>query len=314
MAPANRGFRRATHSRLDSERSVTKQDNRASDLVEGIKAAFSERLRAQFRKKGVSISRLAEDSGISRSVLSGYLSDDTALPNAVNLVRLARALDCEPGVFLPSLASGSEGGMITDVTQLSHAMVPDDRMREMLDAISSAQGEFIYYVPSTIPEPIKTDAVFEFEYAATDNGNLRSYIEAMRSMLTMPLNGGLLIDEVLLLDLAHTRGIYRGLAPSAAEEQLHNLLTFSGERFPQWQIKVIRRLEARINPCFVVGESLLLQEFFAYIIHIQNRKVITGVQGRLNEVFRQGTDFIHWHETHLGHAATERGTPFAETG
>lgn len=279
---------------------MTAEDNSASGLVEAIKAAFSERLRAQIRKKGVSVSRLAEVSNISRSVLSGYLSDDPALPNTVNLVRLAQALDCEPGFFLPILSPGVERSAMTDVTRLSHAVVYDERMREMLDAIAAAQGDFIYYVPATIPEPLKTDALFEFEYVARVKGDLHTYIGAMRSMLDNPLSGGWLVDEVLLMDLAQQRGIYRGLAPSAAEEQLHRLLAFSWERFPQWQVKVIRRLEARISPCLLAGKSFLFHECFDYIIRIDDAKAIAGAQGRLNEVFREGADFLHWHDLHIG--------------
>lgn len=276
----------------------------ASDLVEQLKDEFAARLRNQLEKKELSVSGLAKLSGISRSVLSGYLSDDPALPNAVNLVRLAQALDCEPGVFLPATSQSEQPGSMTDVMHLSLAMVFDDRMREMLDAIAATQGDFIYYVPNTLPEPLKTDAVFDFEYRAVQKGDLRSYIDAMRAMLDLPLNGVMLIDEVLLLDLLHLRGAYEGLPRQAADAQLHRLLVASRKRFPQWQIKVFRRLDARINPCFLAGKSLLLQEFFNYIIHIHNKRAITGVRVRLNEVFREGTDFVHWHETHVAPAAS----------
>jgi len=282
---------------------VTVRDNNASDLVKWIKRAFTESLRAQIRKEGISVSRLAEASRISRSVLSGYLSDDPALPNSVNLVRLARALNCEPGVFLPNLAPGAGRGTMTDVTELCQTMVHDERIREMLAVIAAEQSEFIYYVPATIPEPLKTNAVLEIECTAKVKGDLHAHIRAMRSMLDMPRNGGLLIDEVLLFDIVERRGTYRGLTPSAAEEQLHRILAFSRERFPQWQVKVIRRLEDRIHPCLMAGKSLLIPEYFDYILQIHNAKVIDRVQGRLNKVFRGGTDFLHWHEMHIGPAA-----------
>ncbi len=44
-----------------------------SGLAKEIKTEFTSQLRDMMKKRGFSVSRLAQESGISRSVLSGYL-------------------------------------------------------------------------------------------------------------------------------------------------------------------------------------------------------------------------------------------------
>ncbi|RFP86212.1 XRE family transcriptional regulator [Rhodobacteraceae bacterium 63075] len=278
------------------ESEVKHQAISASGLVERIKDEFTSRLRSQLQKKELSVSGLAKLSGISRSVLSEYLSDDPALPNAVNLVRLAQALDCEPGFFLTETSPSLQSGSVSDVMHLSNAMVDNDCMREILGKARDAQDSYIYYVPGTLPDPLKTDALFDFEYPSTTEQDLRPYIAAMRGMVGQALNGAMLIAEETLLDLYHLRGDYEGLPREVSEEQLHSLVVASRAHFPQWQIKVYRRRNFRIHPCFMVGKSLLIQEFFEYIIQMDSTSTILSVQADLNEVQRTAIDFLNWCE------------------
>jgi transcriptional regulator with XRE-family HTH domain len=268
----------------------------ASALVERIKNEFTFRLRSQLQKKELSVSGLARLSGISRSVLSDYLSDDPALPNAVNLVRLAQALDCEPGFFLPVTSPSVEPGSVSAVMHLSDVMVNRDLLRESLDKTQDAENAYIYYVPGTLPDPFKTDALLDFEYQSITEKDLRPYIVAMRAMMAQPLNGAMLIAEETLLDLHYLRGVYEGLPREAANEQLHSLIVASRAHFPQWQIRVYRRRDFKVNPCFMVGESALIQVFFNYIIQMDSINLIQAVQAKLNEVQRTAIDLLTWHE------------------
>jgi transcriptional regulator with XRE-family HTH domain len=273
---------------------MTSYDKSASDLVNEVKAAFSECLRSQMRKADMSTSRLSRMSGISRSVISGYLSDDPSLPNAINLIRLASALGCPPGLFLPCQTPGTQGTTITDEMQLIPARSHDERLRETLDVIASATTQFVYYAPISIPDPLKTEALFNFEYQTAVGGELKTYVQTIRGMVDLPLNGAILLDEAMLTDLLEQRGLYKDLPRHMAEAQLRHLISFSEARFPEWQIKVIRRLEFQITPCFLLSNTLLLQEFFDYITLIRNKQAIHRVQSRLTEALRAGVDLLDW--------------------
>jgi transcriptional regulator with XRE-family HTH domain len=115
---------------------------KAADRLEEIKHDFSARLSAQIKKKKLTISGLASISGISRSVLSGYLCSDPALPNVFNLIRLADALGCDPGVLL--LQSTPQNMRNTGIFETSDAMTLGENMSELLEQVSSARDKFIY--------------------------------------------------------------------------------------------------------------------------------------------------------------------------
>lgn len=278
------------------ESEVKNEVTSASGLVKRIKDEFAPRLRSQLKKKELSVSGLAKLSGISRSVLSGYLSEDPALPNAVNLVRLAQALDCDPSFFLPETSPSVEPASVSAVMHLSDVMVKRDLLRESLDKARDTENAYIYYVPDTLPDPFKTDALLDFEYQSITEKDLRPYIAGMNAMMAQSLNGAMLIAEETLLDLHYLRGAFEGLPRKAANVQLHSLIVASRVHFPQWQIKVYRRRDFKVSPCFLVGESALIKVFFNYIIQMDSINLIQTVQVKLNEVQRTAIDLLTWHE------------------
>jgi len=273
---------------------MKKTDISGTELVEQLRYVFSARLRSQIKKKNISILQLSKCSGISRSVLSGYVKDDPALPNTANLMRLAQALDCEPGAFFPVTSAGEQRNSVSDIVNISLAMVDDDQLKETLGKIAAATDEFIYYVPSTLPDPLKTDGVFAFEDHATLENNNLTYIDKIRRLISPTLNGVILISEEILLDLIHLRGMYAGLPQKVSDHQLTSLVDACHEQFPNWQIKVFKHRHFRITPCVLIGKSFLVQEFFKYNIQIESVPTILGVQTTLNTINRMSVDFLHW--------------------
>ncbi|WP_424179918.1 helix-turn-helix domain-containing protein [Yoonia sp. TsM2_T14_4] len=267
-----------------------------TQLIEQLRHAFHARLRSQILKKNISLSQLARSSGISRSVLSGYMRDDPALPNTANLMRLAQALDCEPGAFFPMTSASEQRNSVSDIVNISLAMVDDNQLKETLSKIAAATGEFIYYVPNTLPDALKTDGIFSFEDHANPKSDNRIYIEKIRLMISPTLNGVILISEETLLDLIHQRGIYAGLSKKVSDQQMNSLVDACHEQFPSWQIKVFSHRDFRVSPCFLIGNSFLVQEFFKYNIQIESVPTILGVQASLNTIHRLATDFLHWME------------------
>lgn len=138
--------------------------NYPSDYFRTVKDEFSENLREQMRSTDNTISSLSKISGISRSVISGYLSDDASLPNVLNLVRLANALECPAGTLLPPPVIATGAQSIIDEVELIPARSFDARWSSTLQTIASAYNQFIYYVPNTIPDPLKTSDILCWEH------------------------------------------------------------------------------------------------------------------------------------------------------
>ena len=56
-----------------------------------VEIIFSERLRGEMNRQGISVSKLSKMSGIGKSLISAYLMADCA-PTIINLRKIANAL------------------------------------------------------------------------------------------------------------------------------------------------------------------------------------------------------------------------------
>jgi transcriptional regulator with XRE-family HTH domain len=273
---------------------MEKIDTNKTEFVEQLRHSFNTRLRSQIQNKNISISQLAKFTGISRSVLSGYIKDDPALPNVANLMRLAQALDCEPGAFFPITSTTEQRSSVSDFVNISLSMVDHDQLDQTLGKIAAATEEFIYYVPRTLPDVLKTDDVFAFEDCLDFKNDNNSYVKKIRSSISPALCGVILISEQTLLDLIYLRGIYASLPQKISDHQMTCLVNACHKHYPNFQIKVFRNRDFQISPCLMIGNSFLIQEFFNYNIQIESVPTILGVQACLNTTNRMAIDFLYW--------------------
>jgi transcriptional regulator with XRE-family HTH domain len=126
-------------------------------------ATFRQRLGELIARSGVTQARFAAKAGLDRSTLSQLLSEATVrLPRAETMVRIAAAhnvsLDWLLGVSeLPQIAADI-------VSQPIIQPDADDPANEQLKRwLEEAVGAKVRYVPSTIPDQLKTEAVIAYE-------------------------------------------------------------------------------------------------------------------------------------------------------
>ncbi len=268
-----------------------------SEKFSRIKQTLRHRLKHQMMHKGLSISDVAQASGIGRSLLSSYLGNNQSLPNLMNLIRLSEALNCEPGYLLAS--SYSENARAIDssfalVAETRSAMSRDEKFVQFLNDLRETPGQFVYYHPRTLPEPLKTEAVLAAEEMAPSPQSEVDYHTSLNSALGFNLVGGVLIDERTLSDLMLRKNIYATLSEKEAHEQIAVMEEFAKSQFPNLQFKVINAVVQRIQPSLLMGRQLLLQEFFSYVIRIQSERIISSVLDDFNASFRVGIDFTTW--------------------
>ncbi len=218
------------------------------------------------------------------------------LPNTLNLVRLSQTLSCDPSNFLPKLSIDDDGTTFTSITEFDPAMVDNPRMRQTLSDMVESTGAFVYYLPITLPDAIKTDELLKFEYTSQRAGEMKDYVKSVREVLEKKVNGCILIDEGVLLDLANSCGIYDGFSRIHADRQIEHFLDFALLSFPHWQIKVVRRMHHQVSPCLLIGDTFLVLEFFHYTLRFHNQKAIEAVQNSLNQASRMSIDLVQWCE------------------
>ena len=128
---------------------------------------FRERLLEAMQRAGTNRSRLAQDAGIDRSTLSQLLGEDAdRLPRADTVAAIATVLQVSLD-WLMGLTSQEKPGaeVLRESVEvaLSRASAPSD---ENLDRWHrEAAGYKIRYVPTTLPDLAKTEAVLQYEYA-----------------------------------------------------------------------------------------------------------------------------------------------------
>ena len=262
-----------------------------------IKQTLRHRLKHQMVHKGLSISDVAQVSGIGRSLLSTYLSDNQSLPNLLNLMRLSEALDCEPSYLLASTCAKNAcaiDGSFVLTAETGAAMSRNDKLVDLLDDLGKTPGQFLYYHPSTLPELLKTEAVVAVERKTSPTQSVINFRTSMNSVFDFNLVGGVLIDERTLSDLMLQKNAYATLSEKDAREQMAVMEEFSKSQFPNLQFKVINAVAQKISPSLLIGRELLLQEFFSYTFRIQSARIISSVLDDFNASFRIGIDFTTW--------------------
>lgn len=127
---------------------------------------FSDRLRELIQREGRSQTTFARDAGIDRSTLSQLLSPgNRRLPRAETLIAIAEAA----GVSVDWLLGlSSEGPIRTDILHESPALSIDEHSpldEALIGWFREAAGSKVRYVPATLPDLLKTEAVFRHEVA-----------------------------------------------------------------------------------------------------------------------------------------------------
>jgi len=129
-----------------------------------IVAIFRERLLALVAKSNLSRSRFAAQAGLDRSTLSQLLSDNNVrLPRAETIARLAGQYNVSVD-WLLGLAQ--EDQLATDILPLIQVEtgVRNTTDERIANWSREAVGYKTRYVPMSLPDLLKTDDVFEYEF------------------------------------------------------------------------------------------------------------------------------------------------------
>lgn len=219
---------------------------------------FRSRLGEAMARSGLNRSTLARRTGIDRSTLSQLLSGDTGrLPRSDTVAAIATAL----GVSLDWLLGLSrEDRLSADILLESVQFTPsagavDD---EGLDRwYQEAAGYKIRHVPTTLPDPLKTDRVIRHEFrdsvartadqAIGDGRHRLAYIRQPETdvEICMTVQG--------MASFARGEGVWRGLPPAARLEQVERMIALGEELYPSLRLFFYDELSHYSVPYTIFG-------------------------------------------------------------
>ena len=273
--------------------------------------AFRDRLTEVVERSGLSRTAFANRAGLDRSTLSQLLSTgNDRLPRAETIAAIA----AREQVSVDWLLGLSQEGQIgTDVVPQpleieAGAASPADKRLARWQA--EALGYKIRYVPTTLPDLLKTEEVIRYEYQEYGDRVPKTRIDWAEELLAysrLPETDMEACSSVQSLeDFAHGHGVWKNLPLEARAAQLNSMIVLLDELYPRFRwflFDGLRRFSAPITvfgpkrAAVYVGNMYLVfnstehiramtQHFDDLIRHavMQLPEVIGFIEGLLNEI------------------------------
>lgn len=217
-----------------------------------------QRLDEVVRRSGLSRSAFAEHTGIDRSTLSQLLTDtNPRLPRLETLLAVAR--DHEVSIdWLVGLSN--VGPMQAELMQEHTAFEPfgrSDNDERLLGWFAESVGYKVRYVPSTIPDLLKTDAVIQYELMDFVAASPSQRIETTAARLAWTRGPETEMEVCSSVQsvrgFARGEGIWAGLGAEERLAQLDHMAELTRELYPTLRWFLFDGLERFAAPVTIFG-------------------------------------------------------------
>ncbi len=198
---------------------------------------FRQRLVHVISRSGLSRSGFAAKLGLDRSTLSQLLSEDSVrLPRAETIVAMATSEQVSVDWLL---GLSQDGQLATDLYrqplefESGGSSLMDERLQQWH---AEAAGYKIRYVPSTLPDLLKTDEVIDFEFVEQGRqvpAVRRQESEHRLAYTRRPETDMEICTSVQSVEsFARGEGIWRGLSLESRTEQMRRMIRLTDELYP----------------------------------------------------------------------------------
>ena len=219
---------------------------------------FRTRLTEAIERSDFNRAALARKVGIDRSTLSLLLSDDMdRLPRADTAAALASTLQISLDWLL---GLSHEARIGADILLESMQITPSDRSPDDAGLARwhrEARGYKIRYVPTTLPDLVKTEAVIEHEYkdfVAKSAGQIKVVAQDLLNYSHMPdTDMEICMPIQAITGFARREALWEGLSATATGQQMDRLVQLSDELYPSLRIYLFDALTHYSVPLTVFG-------------------------------------------------------------
>ncbi len=276
-------------------------------------ALFRTRLARAISDNGISQSALARRIGIDRSTISQLLNGDGArLPNAHVVGACATALGVSADWLLglsdrPESAAELLAGALT-LTEAPRALV-DERIFEWHQ---EAAGYKIRYVPATLPDMLKTQALLEWEYAPHLGRTATQAIGASRDRLRWMRNARsdyeIAMPSYELDSFAHGTGYYRTLPRATRLAQIDRFLELSEALYPRLRVYLFDAKRLYSAPVTIFGPLLCVFYAGSHYMAFRDRDRIEIFTRHFDTLVREADQTARDFPVYLRSLQAELGT------
>jgi transcriptional regulator with XRE-family HTH domain len=219
---------------------------------------FRERLHEVLARSGMSRGEFATAAHMDRSTLSQLMSPgNRRLPRVETLTEIAGAQHVSIDWLLGLTHTGPmQAEMMQEQTSFAHdARSPNDE--RLIGWFAEAQGYKIRYVPSTLPDLLKTDATIRHELAHYVASSPEQMIDTAAARLAWTRGPGSDLEccnSVQAVEsFARGEGIYRTLAHAERITQLEHMIDLTAELYPTLRWFLFDGLQRYAAPVTIFG-------------------------------------------------------------
>ena len=259
---------------------------------------FQDRLQMVIAHSGLNRSSFSTSIKVDRSTLSQLLSSENLrLPRADTVLSIAEVYQVSIDWLL---GLTQEGGMGANFVH--EALEVDDSSTSIyeknLEWHREARGYKIRYVPTTLPDLLKTEAVAEYEFNRYGSGKIDQSVRDNQLLLLQQRHPGSELETCMpvqqLESFALGEGIWRDLAVVDRRQQLQRMIDLNDELYPGFRWFLYDGRQTYSISLTIFGPlrvSLFLGNLYVIVHNIDHIRKITD---RFDDLIRMA--IVHPHE------------------
>lgn len=247
-------------------------------------AVFAERLREAWKRSGLRAGEFADRAGVDRTTLSQLLSGRSGrLPRLDTIAGIANAHE----LSLDWLAGLSNAGPMEAELVEHHTTFqtpgPNQTDERLLGWLTEAADFKIRYVPTTLPDLLKTDALIRFERRESAQPNVaHTTIGTTAARLAWARHPDTDMDccssTQSLTSFAHGEGVWSRLPLETRRAQLDRMIDLVDELYPTFRWFLFDGAHHYAAPLTVFGSqraALYLGELYLVLTSVDHVRAVS---------------------------------------
>ena len=259
---------------------------------------FQDRLQQVIARSGLNRSAFSSSIAVDRSTLSQLLApDNVRLPRADTIASIAEVHQVSIDWLLGLTQQGSlEANILPEEFQVDDYSTSIFELN--LEWHQQASGYKVRYVPTTLPDLLKTEAVAEHEFNRYGSGKVDQSVRDNHLRLLQQRHPGSELETCMSIQSLETfargQGIWQGMPVSDRKAQLERMIELSAELYPGFRWYLFDGKQTYSSSFTIFGPlraSLFLGQLYVMINSIEHiRKLIE----RFDDLIRIA--IVHPHE------------------
>lgn len=259
---------------------------------------FQDRLQQVIARSGLNRSAFSSSIAVDRSTLSQLLApDNVRLPRADTIASIAEVHQVSIDWLLGLTQQGSlEANILPEEFQVDDYSTSIFELN--LEWHQQASGYKVRYVPTTLPDLLKTEAVAEHEFNRYGSGKVDQSVRDNHLRLLQQRHPGSELETCMSIQSLETfargQGVWQGMPVSDRKAQLERMIELSAELYPGFRWYLFDGKQTYSSSFTIFGPlraSLFLGQLYVMINGIEHiRKLIE----RFDDLIRIA--IVHPHE------------------